>query len=113
MKYMKRGSNRSDPDDDPLSGIVTNLFDTAMIFALGLMLFILLYASLPELLTASDITIIKNPGENMQVIVKQGRDIERVNVTDEIVETEVVGEMGRIYVKKNGGLVYVPSGEKK
>jgi hypothetical protein len=78
-----------------------------------MMVFILLSVNLPELLTESDLTIIKNPGENMEVIVKQGQEIERVNVTEEMIETEVVGEMGRIYVKGDGGLIYVPSGGEK
>ena len=38
---------------------------------------------------------------------------ERVNVTEEMIETEVVGEVGRIYVKSDGGLIYVPSGGEK
>jgi len=106
----RRRNDRRNHDDDPLSG-VANLFDTALVFALGMMVFILLSVNLPELLTESDITIIKNPGDNMEVIVKQGKDIERINVTDDIVKTEVTGELGRIYVKNDGGLIYVPSSE--
>jgi hypothetical protein len=113
VKYMKRRrKDKKNHDEDPLSG-VANLFDIALVFALGMMVFILLSINLPELLTESDLTIVKNPGENMEVIVKQGTEIERVNVTEEMIETEVVGEMGRIYVKGDGGLIYVPSGGEK
>ncbi|VUT23708.1 MAG: hypothetical protein MOIL_00118 [Candidatus Methanolliviera sp. GoM_oil] len=113
VKYMKRGrKDKKNRDEDPLAA-VANLFDVALVFALGMMVFILLSVNLPELLTASDLTIIKNPGENMEVIVKHGTEIERVNVTEEMIETEVVGEMGRIYVKSDGGLIYVPSGGEK
>ena len=61
MKYMNRkAKNRDEEDEDPLSG-VANLFDVAMVFALGLMVMLLLYLSMPEVLTQSDMTIIKNP----------------------------------------------------
>ena len=44
MKYMKEsGGNRGrgERDDDPLSG-VANLFDVAMVFALGLIVMLLM-----------------------------------------------------------------------
>jgi len=108
----RRRKDKRNHDEDPLSG-VANLFDIALVFALGMMVFILLSVNLPELLTESDLTIIKNPGENMEVIVKHGKEIERVNVTEEMIKTDVVGEVGRIYVKGDGGLIYVPSGGEK
>ena len=110
MKYMDRkGKRREEDDDDPLSG-VANLFDVAMVFALGLMVMLLLYLSIPEVLTQTDMTIIKNPGQqNMEVIVKQGERIEKLDMMNETVQTEIVGEMGRIYKTEGGGMVYVPS----
>jgi len=110
MKYMDRkGKRRDEDDDDPLSG-VANLFDVAMVFALGLMVMLLLYLSIPEVLTQTDMTIIKNPGQqNMEVIVKQGERIEKLDMMNETVQTEIVGEMGRIYKTEGGGMVYVPS----
>lgn len=110
MKYMNRkGKRREDDDDDPLSG-VANLFDVAMVFALGLMVMLLLYLSMPEVLTQTDMTIIKNPGQqNMEVIVKRGERIEKLDMMNETVQTEIVGEMGRIYKTKEGGMVYVPA----
>ena len=110
MKYMDRkGKRRDEDDDDPLSG-VANLFDVAMVFALGLMVMLLLYLSIPEVLTQADMTIVKNPGQqNMEVIVKQGERIEKLDMMNETVQTEIVGEMGRIYKTEGGGMVYVPS----
>jgi len=110
MKYMDRkGKRREEDDDDPLSG-VANLFDVAMVFALGLMVMLLLYLSIPEVLTQADMTIVKNPGQqNMEVIVKQGERIEKLDMMNETVQTEIVGEMGRIYKTEGGGMVYVPS----
>jgi hypothetical protein len=113
MKYMKevggsQGRRRRD-DDDPLSG-VANLFDVAMVFAVGLMVMLLLYLSIPEVLTQTDMTIVKNPGQpNMEVIVKSGERIEKLDMMNETVQTEIVGEMGRIYKTKGGGMVYVPA----
>jgi hypothetical protein len=108
MKYMKRGGRRRDEDDDPLSG-VANLFDVAMVFALGMMVMLLMYFSMTELLTQTDMTIVKNPGQqNMEVIVKHGEKIEKLEMTNETVQTEIVGEMGRIYKTKGGGMIYVP-----
>lgn len=109
-KYMNRKDKRGDEDDDdPLSG-VANLFDVAMVFALGLMVMLLLYLSIPEVLTQADMTIVKNPGQqNMEVIVKSGERIEKLDMINQTVQTEIVGEVGRIYKTKGGGMVYVPS----
>ncbi len=110
MKYMNRKDKRRDEeDDDPMSG-VANLFDVAMVFALGLMVMLLMYLSIPELLTQTDMTIIKNPGQqNMEVIVKSGERIEKLDMMNETVQTEIVGEVGRIYKTEGGGMIYVPA----
>ena len=112
MKYMKDvgGSRkRGRCDEDPMS-TVANLFDVAMVFALGLMVMLLMYLSIPELLTQTDMTIVKNPGQpNMEVIVKSGERIEKLDMMNETVQTEITGEMGRIYKTKGGGMVYVPA----
>jgi len=112
MKYMKGvdgGKSRRRRDEDPMSG-VANLFDVAMVFALGLMVMLLMYLSIPGVLTQTDMTIVKNPGQqNMEVIVKSGERIEKLDMMNETVQTEIVGEMGRIYKTKGGGMVYVPA----
>ncbi|KAF5437079.1 hypothetical protein C5S35_05840 [Candidatus Methanophagaceae archaeon] len=116
MKYMKDvggGSRkRGRCDEDPMSS-VANLFDVAMVFALGLMVMLLMYLSIPEVLTQTDMTIVKNPGQpNMEVIVKSGEQIEKLDMMNETVQTEITGEMGRIYKTKGGGMVYVPAEDK-
>jgi len=110
MKYMNRKAKKGDEEDeDPLSG-VANLFDVAMVFALGLMVMLLLYLSMPEVLTQSDMTIIKNPGQqNMEVIVKQGERIEKLDMKNETVQMEIIGEVGTIYRTEDGGMIYVPT----
>ena len=78
--------------DEPLTG-VANLFDVAMVFALGLMVVLLMYYNLQELLKPQDVTIVKNPGQkNMEIIVKHGKKIERLNMTNQTVQAEIIGE---------------------
>lgn len=109
MKYMNRKIDNIDDDEDPLSG-VANLFDAAMVFALGLMVMILIHMSIPELLTQSDVTIVKNPGQDdMQVIVKHGTEIETLDITEEMVEVEIAKTLGTIGITPDGKRVYVPA----
>ena len=110
MKYMNRKTETTEEDEDPLSG-VANLFDAAMVFALGLMVMLLIHMSVPELLTQQDVVIVKNPGTpDMQVIVKHGEEIETLNVTEEMVEVEIAKVMGMIGKTADGSMVYVPEG---
>ena len=124
MRYMRdrRGSGRNRNSrgnrsvgrrdaDEPLTG-VANLFDVAMVFALGLIVALLMYYNLQELLKPQDVTIVKNPGQkNMEIIVKHGKKIERLNMTNQTVQAEIIGEWARIYETKGGGKILVPSNE--
>lgn len=102
-------SRRRREDDDPMSN-VANLFDVAMLFALGLMVMLLTYLSIPELLTQTDMTIVKNPGQqNMEVIVKSGERIEKLDMGNATEEMEIVGVIGTIYETKGGGMIYAPA----
>jgi len=106
MKYMNRRKRKTYLDDDPMSS-VANLFDVAMIFAIGLLVVALMHFEVEELITQSDITIVKNPGqENMQVIIKQGDDIEKLELTKEEVSTSG-RKFGTIYQTEGGGWVLV------
>ncbi|MHC1611097.1 MAG: DUF2149 domain-containing protein [Candidatus Methanospirareceae archaeon] len=110
MRYMKDGkrSSRRRDDDDPLSG-VANLFDVAMVFALGLMVMLLMYLNISEVLTETEMTIIKNPGQqDMEVIVKSGEEIKTFNMTEEMAEVEIVKTIGTIGLTPEGKMVYVP-----
>jgi len=104
----KRGIGvRSGMEDDPMGGL-TNLFDIAMVFAVALMLALLTYHSLPELISESDVTLVKNPGtKDMEIITKQGEKVEIQKVTN-----ETIGGMGRklgtTYMLKSGEVIYVP-----
>jgi len=99
----------SDPeDDDPMSG-VANLFDTAMVFAVALLLALVVSYNVPELLQPeSNVTIVKNPGDpNMQIIIKDMSQIQMLNMTDKIAGGQGT-KMGTAYQLESGQVVYVP-----
>ena len=106
MRFMKKRTETSDEDEDPLSG-VANLFDVAMIFAVGLLVMMMTYVNLPELLTSQDVTIVKNPGQDdMQIIIKNETEIEVLNMTDASVTT--MGKLvASLYETEGGATVYV------
>ncbi|MEA1865134.1 MAG: DUF2149 domain-containing protein [Euryarchaeota archaeon] len=107
---MKQRSETSDEDEDPLSG-VANLFDVAMIFAVGLLVMTMMYVQMPELLTSQDVTIVKNPGqEDMQIIIKNETEVEVLNMTKESVTT--MGNLvASLYETEGGATVYVEEGK--
>lgn len=107
MKYMNRRRRRKTyEDDDPLSG-VANLFDVAMIFAIGLLVVALTHFGMTEMITQEDMTIVKNPGqENMEVIIKEGDKIEKLDMTKEVITTTGM-KFGTIYETEGGGWVLV------
>jgi hypothetical protein len=91
MRYLNRGGNRGNSrgrrrrlheEEDPLTG-VANLFDVAMIFALGLMVMVLMHMGMQEALT--------NP-EEMKEIIERGKVMEKsqelVTVSGELIESE-------------------------
>ncbi|MEA2076077.1 MAG: DUF2149 domain-containing protein [Euryarchaeota archaeon] len=106
MKYMNRRSEGrgggDDGDDDPMSG-VANLFDVAMVFAVGLLLMIVIYFSMPELLTQQDVTVVKISEQSVEIIEKHGEIIEKLEMSNKTVETEIAGKFGTIYKTKDGG----------
>ncbi|CAD7771136.1 hypothetical protein AIOGIFDO_00974 [Candidatus Methanoperedenaceae archaeon GB37] len=114
MRYMKRRKIRDRGkrrfEEDPMSG-VANLFDVAMIFAVALLIALVSSYQITDLLDPTkDVTIVKNPGQpDMQVIVKEGKEIKTLNVTEGMTEVEIAGRVGTIYNTPDGGMVYVPS----
>jgi len=113
--YLKNGNNKNGGrrrrnDENPMSG-VANLFDVAMVFAVALLVALVTSYHLPELITPDqDVTIVKNPGEpTMEVIVKSGEKIETLNMSETMIEEDVIGTVGTIYEMADGGMIYVPS----
>lgn len=63
--------------DNPL-GMLTNLFDVAMVFAVALMVALVAHFNMNEIFSKEDYTIVKNPGtENMEIIMKEGNKIKK------------------------------------
>ena len=100
MRYLKRGSRgnrrgrgrRLHEEEDPLTG-VANLFDVAMIFALGLMVMILMQMGMQEALI--------NP-EKMKEIIERGKVME-MSPTEELVTISGdIEESGTLYVVRQG-----------
>jgi len=102
MKYLKRGGSRGNrrgrgrglrEEEDPLTG-VANLFDVAMIFALGLMVMVLLHMGMQEALT--------NP-EKMQEIIERGKVMEMSPTKELVTISGDIEESGTLYEVKLPG----------
>jgi hypothetical protein len=98
----------SEGEVNPLAGMA-NLFDVAMVFAVALMVALVSYLRVPALLEDKDYTVITNPGEpDMEIIVKEGKEIQHYEATDET----GVGRgqlLGKAYRLPDGRVVYVPA----
>ncbi len=86
---------------------VANLFDVAMMFAVGMLIVTMMHFNLTELLTTEDVTIVKNPGEeNMEVVIKNGTEIETLNMTEQTLTT-TGRKLATLYTTPEGATVYV------
>jgi hypothetical protein len=111
LRYMRRRRiGTADRNGDPLDGIV-NLFDVAIVLAVGFLVAALTAAGVSGLLTSKSMTIVTNPGTpQMQVIVKSGNQIKKLTLSS---GAQVQGEgtlMGSFYKLTNGTVIYVPNG---
>ncbi len=106
----KRYSNKFKYEDpDPLSNMA-NLFDIAMIFAVALMVAMVSFFGMSEFLTQERVTVIKNPGkENMEIIIKDGKEITRYKASEITTKGEGKGRrIGTAYELEGGEIIYVP-----
>jgi len=110
MKRHRIGLLNDSPahDDDPMNGLA-NIFDTAMVFALGFLLALVASYSVSEMLNPqSTMTLVKNPGSpNMEIIIKDLNGIQVLNMTDKLAGGQGT-KMGTAYRLENGQVVYVP-----
>ena len=99
-------------DNDPGSPMnsVSNVFDVAMVFSVALLVALVISFNISELLTDSDITIVKNPGkENMQIIQKVNDSIEILEINYEEQIGGGIGDvLGTAYRLEDGRVIYVP-----
>ncbi len=98
-------------EEDPLSS-VANLFDVAVVLALAFMVMLLISYNMADLLNPkAEVTMVKNPGkDNMQIIIKKGKEIKVMNMTKEILGGEGK-KIGTAYRLKDGTIIYVPENE--
>ena len=110
-RYMKRRRlDRVDRNGDPLDGVV-NLFDVAIVLAVGFLVAALAGLGISGILTSEDMTIVTDPGtDQMQVIVKQGDEITRLDVESGTQVSGVGTLIGQFYLLADGTTVYVPAG---
>ncbi len=96
-------------DSDPMS-VVSNLFDVAMVFAVALMVALVSRYNMTEMFSQEDFTMVKNPGkENMEIITKEGEQINRYTPSDDDKSSGNKGKrVGIAYELDNGDIIYVP-----
>lgn len=92
-------------------GVVSNLFDVAMVFAVALMVALVTRYSMTEMFSSEDFTIVKNPGkEDMEIITKEGGKVNRYTPSED--QSSKTGAKGRrvgvAYELENGEIIYVP-----
>ncbi|MGI8728649.1 MAG: DUF2149 domain-containing protein [Solirubrobacteraceae bacterium] len=100
-----RASVRGDRGGDPLDGLV-NLFDLGIVLAVAFLLAALQSVDLTELLTESDVTVLRTDAKGQTVIVKEGEKIKTVRLSEEAV-TGTGKRVGEVYRLADGRLVYV------
>jgi hypothetical protein len=110
LRYMKRRRrDRHDRNGDPLDGVI-NLFDVAIVLAVGFLLAALTGLGMTDVLTGEDMTVVTNPGtDQMQVIVKSGDTIEKLDLQSGQQVSGVGTLIGSFYRLADGTTVYVPS----
>lgn len=111
MKHRRQHNLLRGGDDlDPV-GVVSNLFDAAMVFAVALMVALVTHYNMTEVFSKEDYTMVKNPGkENMEIITKEGNKINRYTPSSD--QSGKDGQRGKrvgtAYELENGEIIYVP-----
>ena len=108
-KVMRRRLIGKGEENDPMS-VVGNLFDVAMVFAVALMVALVTRYDMTEMFSQEDFTMVKNPGkEDMEIIVKEGNEINRYTPSEEQAGDGRRGKrVGIAYELENGEIIYVP-----
>lgn len=90
--------------------MVGNLFDVAMVFAVALMVALVTRYDMTEMFSTEDFTMVKNPGkDNMEIITKEGEQINRYTPSDDQSQQGNRGKkVGIAYQLENGEIIYVP-----
>lgn len=104
---MRDASALADDHPDPMDGM-GNLFDVAILIGIGFMVVALTGFGLKDMLTNKSVTIVKDPGTpKMEIITKDGANIERLKTTDE--QAQGMGAaVGTVYKLQDGRMIWVP-----
>jgi hypothetical protein len=104
-RVTPRARVRLDRAGDPLDGLV-NLFDLGIVLAVAFLLAALQSVNLTELLTKSNVTLLRTQGDQQTLIVKEGDKIKTVRLSKKTV-TGSGRRVGEVYRLSDGRLVYV------
>jgi hypothetical protein len=105
-RVTPRARLHRDRGGDPLDGLV-NLFDLGVVLAVAFLLAALSSLKLTDLLTRSDVTVVRSSAGDQTVIVKRGDRVQtlRVDPTQRVVGRG--SRVGSVYRLADGRLVYV------
>jgi hypothetical protein len=105
-RVTPRARVHRDRGGDPLDGLV-NLFDLGVVLAVAFLLAALSSLKLTDLLTRSDVTVVRSGPRDQTVIVKRGHKAQTLKLDP---TRRVVGRgsrVGSVYRLADGRLVYV------
>ena len=100
-----RARVRIDRSGDPLDGLV-NLFDLGIVLAVAFLLAALQSVNLTDLLTKTNVTVLRTDASGQTVIIKEGDEVKTVKLSDQTV-TGTGERLGEVYRLSDGRLVYV------
>ncbi len=101
----RRARIRGDRAGDPLDGLV-NLFDLGIVLAVAFLLAALQSVNLTDLLTKTNVTVLRTDASGQTIIVKEGDQVKTVKLSDKTV-TGTGQRLGAVYKLSDGRLVYV------
>jgi hypothetical protein len=99
---------RGDRAGDPLDGLV-NLFDLGIVLAVAFLLAALKSVNLTDLLTQTNVTILRTEAKQQTLIVKEGDQIKTVKLSKKAI-TAQGQRVGAVYRLADGRMVYVKAG---
>ncbi|HEU0318636.1 MAG TPA: DUF2149 domain-containing protein [Solirubrobacteraceae bacterium] len=104
-RVTPRAQRRGDRGGDPLDGLV-NLFDLGIVLAVAFLLAALQSVNLTDLLTRTNVTVLRTSPTGQTIITKTGDQIKTVQLTGKSVAGSGK-KVGAVYQLADGRLVYV------